>query len=433
MGKCHFDLTYKLGKDHTKEEFLRAVLVKLASTPGIPADAVKSNFKISESYEDLIQCKGYVSSDYSVLIGYDEKEQYRTTANKVLDAGDFYTYEGIGKIAPESGTYRVDTIKTRTVTRWSPYSGHTSGDYTTHVTGYGSITSDRITEVLKATKAEAEIIDNYTEPSDGAISAAKELCRKGVEAKINFPGDHHKDFKSEASVRIDSLKLYQIPVYTATFVYNGVNYRISDYAAGNFDIQLDSVSSLSEINTKIAASLKPLEKPWIVAKNVGWCLYLLLVALGFAAIPIAGYYRGWILVAGFLCVMYVFRMIVRIPFSIQLKKVVFGDMRLKLMELESVLAQMKMKKLSQSEEGHFVKPSKKDIKAYSGKPLHNKFDTVCSFFIAPLTASALATTTFAAFLKRTGSISTLGGFIAMSVILFVIEFALTDLFFLDHT
>lgn len=91
-------------------------------------------------------------------------------------------------------------------------------------------------------------------------------------------------------------------------------------------------------------------------------------------------------------------------------------MFLKLRELESVLAQMKMKKLSQSEEGHFVKPSKKDIKAYSGKPLHNKFDTVCSFFIAPLTASALATTTLAAHVQET-----FGDFIGMSAVLFVIE------------
>lgn len=93
-----FDKVYTVNKEHSKEQFIRAAMIKLASNPETPVDVVKADFgEVKESVKEVILCAGHVEADYTASIGYDRQEQYETTESKRLDEGDWYTYKGVQK------------------------------------------------------------------------------------------------------------------------------------------------------------------------------------------------------------------------------------------------------------------------------------------------------------------------------------------------
>lgn len=197
-----FNKVVTVKKEHSKEQFLRAAMIKLASDIETPIDVVKADFgEVKESVKEVILCTAHVESDYTASIGYDRQEQYQTTESKFLSEGDWYTCKGVQKRADRSGSYQVDVIKTRTVTDWQPYSGHIGGDATcVAMNGSEEYSEGRLIDVIKSTKDESVVEKGEAIVSPVGLKEVKENCRGVVESRIDFPGDHYKDVHSNASV-----------------------------------------------------------------------------------------------------------------------------------------------------------------------------------------------------------------------------------------
>ncbi|MDE6557495.1 MAG: hypothetical protein K2K39_00150 [Clostridia bacterium] len=90
----------------TSEDFMRAVLLKIAAEENAPADVftAASFSKPRLTTEEIIVTQAKVNLDYTCEIGYDKTEQYFDNYSK--------------------------TTKTRNVIDWKPFSGRTSGNET---------------------------------------------------------------------------------------------------------------------------------------------------------------------------------------------------------------------------------------------------------------------------------------------------------------
>ena len=112
-----FDAVFTVKKETSKEEFLRKLLIELASSSKTPTDVVNAKFgEVEESVREAIVCSAHVEMDYSASIGYDRVETYWTKEKRYNSSTKQYYY--------------VDVEKTRTVTDWQPFSSHISGDKT---------------------------------------------------------------------------------------------------------------------------------------------------------------------------------------------------------------------------------------------------------------------------------------------------------------
>lgn len=90
-----FEKVFTIEKEHSKKEFLRAAIIKIASDLDTPIDVVRAEFsEVKESVKEIILCTAHVESNYTASIGYDRKEQYQTTERKYVSAGDRYTCQG---------------------------------------------------------------------------------------------------------------------------------------------------------------------------------------------------------------------------------------------------------------------------------------------------------------------------------------------------
>ena len=147
-----FEQVYTVERELSKDQFMREVLVKLASHYDTPNDVCNASFgEITESIKEVIVCSAHVESDYSASIGYDRVEEYWDKEKK-------FDHNG--------GHYYVDVKKTRTVTDWHPHSGHIAGDATCAAFnedehGYAMDEHERIAPILRAIKEESIIHKSF--------------------------------------------------------------------------------------------------------------------------------------------------------------------------------------------------------------------------------------------------------------------------------
>lgn len=107
-----FDKVYTVKKEISKEQFMRAVLVRLASDMTVPVDAIRATFgEVRESEKEVVVCEGHVESDYTAEVGYDKEEEYTVQENKWMQEGDWYSYNGVKRQADRTGYFRADVVK----------------------------------------------------------------------------------------------------------------------------------------------------------------------------------------------------------------------------------------------------------------------------------------------------------------------------------
>lgn len=217
-----FDKVYTVKKEISKDQFLRQLIIKLSNSPDTPIGITKADFgDVKESIKEVILCAAHVEMDYSASIGYDRQEKYWTKEKK-----------------HDSSTgrdYYVDVEKTRTVTDWQPHSGHISGDETCVAfneeprrAGYEE--HEKIRKVILSINDEDIVEKGEAEVSYGGLETVKRTCEFMVGLGIRYPGDHHKDERTNGTVTVNELVCYKLPFYEVDYVYEGKTYHASGFA-----------------------------------------------------------------------------------------------------------------------------------------------------------------------------------------------------------
>jgi hypothetical protein len=244
-----FDAVFTVKKETSKEEFIRELLIELASSSKTPADVVKAKFgEVEESVREAIVCSAHVEMDYSASIGYDRQETYWTKEKKYNSSTKQYYY--------------VDVEKTRTVTDWRPFSSHISGDKTACAFNeeYALMTNDLIVDVIKSTQDSSIVAKGEATLTYAGLEEAKKACARFLEYEIDYPGDHHKDTKTNADVTVEIISCYKLPYYTVEFTYEGKKYTASGFACGRPNIRAElppnDVNIEEKVNKKTAKSKK---------------------------------------------------------------------------------------------------------------------------------------------------------------------------------
>lgn len=251
-----FDAVFTVKKETSKEEFLRELLIELASSSKTPADVVKAKFgEVEESVREAIVCSAHIEMDYSASVGYDRQETYWTKEKKYNSSTKQYYY--------------VDVEKTRTVTDWRPFSSHISGDKTAaafNESYSGIYDNDTIADVIKSTNSDSIVAKGEADVDYEGLEAAKKNCAFFLEMDISYPGDHHKDTRTNSDVTVESISCYKLPYYTVEFTYNGKKYSASGFACGNPNIRAElppnDINIEEEVKKKTDKSKKIKSGTW---------------------------------------------------------------------------------------------------------------------------------------------------------------------------
>lgn len=252
-----FDAVYTVKKETSKEEFLRQLIIELASSSKTPVDVVKAKFgEVEESVREAIVCTAHIETDYSASIGYDRLETYWTKEKKYNSSTKQYYY--------------VDVEKTRTVTDWQPFSGHISGEKTAaafNESYSGIYDNDIIVDVVKSTLSSNIVVKGEADVDYGGLEAAKKNCAFFLETEIRYPGDHHKDTRTNSDVTVETISCYKLPYYTVDFTYGGKKYSASGFACGNPNISAElppnDINIEEEVKKKTEKSEKLKKNTWL--------------------------------------------------------------------------------------------------------------------------------------------------------------------------
>lgn len=287
-----FDRVRTAKATYTKDEFIRSVLIELARQIETPVDVVKADFgEVSENNREVLGCKAHVECDYTASIGYNRTEQYQTTESKYLNEGDWYTYDGVRKRAAYNGSYKVDCVKQRTVTDWSPHHGHISGDSTSLVFNEKGRSLDvydeafMLSEIISSLKNENVIETGSADVLSDRLEAAKAFCDWQVHKDVNFPGDCYKDDCYNSAIDVKYLECFILPFYEVNFKYNGKEYHASGFPCGdNMQVQTEYPPDEIDIDTVAENETKIYKK----GKIAGWSCFagLFCLACGLLAVNI---------------------------------------------------------------------------------------------------------------------------------------------------
>lgn len=265
-----FDSVFTVKKEITKETFLREALIEISKESESPIDVVNSTFgEVRESVKEVMLCSAHVESDYTASIGYDRKEQYQTTESRYLHQGDWYTCGGVQKRADYNGNFKVDCVKERIVTDWQPHSGHISGDATCARMNGEDDTSISIVNILKTIKDDSIVEKGEAEVDNESFRRVQTQCEVNVESGIHFPGDHHKDFSSDADITVKSLECYKLPFYEVEYTYNGKKYKVEGFACGELEVAAQTPPN----NVNIDAVAERDTKKYKTGKIAGWSAF----------------------------------------------------------------------------------------------------------------------------------------------------------------
>lgn len=100
------------------------------------------------------------------------------------------------------------------------------------------------------------VAQGQAEVDSESFSRVQMRCEAEVESRIAFPGDHYKDFRSNADTTVLSLDCYRLPFYEVEYVYNGKKYKVEAFACGELDVAAEippndiNLEALAESNTK---------------------------------------------------------------------------------------------------------------------------------------------------------------------------------------
>lgn len=342
-----FETTFMVKREISKDDFLRAVLVKLGSNYDTPTNVCNAKFgEVRETIKEVIVCSAHVESDYTASIGYDRQEEYWDKEKKV----DY--------VNGNRREYLVDVKKTRIVTDWQPHSGHIGGDATCCAFNEGDDRfaideHDRLVTVIKAIDTKNIVEKGEADVSYGGLETAKRNCEFFVEMGIHYPGDHHKDERSNATVEVTKLSCYKLPYYIVEFEFDGQSYTAEGFACGDVAVETE----LPPNNVNIQEILDSESKPYKKKIKTGWILFgvsivLASVVSGFAYFSV-WLNLFWILVPAFL----VFAIIATTKgnkfYNARQKELKSDNKKTKLNNLKAALSARGYEELSEEEEKLF--------------------------------------------------------------------------------
>lgn len=299
-----FKSVFTVKKEICEDDFLRAVLVKLAASSKTPVDVVNARFgAVQESIREVILGNAYVQTDYTASVGYDRTEHYMTTEKKYDSKTKEYYY--------------VNVPKTRTVTDWHPYSGSISGEKVcaafneNDCTMAGLVQHDLLAKVITTTDDDSVVPGGEARVSPLALETVKENCAFFVHGDIEYPGDRVKDKRYQDQVTVDdSLSCYRLPFYEVDFTYNGKQYRASGFACGVSNVMAEMPIediSIEEKAKKETQKLKTLKtNTWfgflgsfalsclLCGIGIYWSWFVPLIALVAAVVLHVQYDRAYI-------------------------------------------------------------------------------------------------------------------------------------------
>ena len=274
-----FDAIYTAHREYSKEQFLRAVLLKLGSSPQTPIDAVKAEFgEVRESCKQVITCTAFIETNYTASIGYDRTETYWTKEKKYDSNTKQYYYE--------------DVQKTRIVTDWQPHHGYHSGEeqgvlFNEDENSMGWYEQEQLLRnVISAIPQENFAIGGEAVVSLRALEKVKMCCEATLHSRIRFPGDRQKDKNFNDNTEIKRVVCFILPYYEVDFSYKGKTYHAGGFACGNPNITCELPPNDINIGEKAAEETKSAK----TVKNIAWFGFLGLFALACVMIKFAMYW-----------------------------------------------------------------------------------------------------------------------------------------------
>ena len=271
-----FEKVFTVDKNLTRDEFIKKVIIRLGTDKNSPVDVCNAEFgEIVETTREVILCFSYADLDYTTSIGYKRTEEYWDKEKKVK------------KINGERHEYLVDVKKKRTVTDWTPLSGHISGDAEAYVFNEDnpsimvnrdeleslmeSIASESISEI-----SETKMVSNY------GLDRAKEVCKRIVQSRIHYPGDCHEGTSSSGTIDVKALHCYILPLYCLDFVYNGETYHAYEFACGKTMLLVDIPKNEHSIEENVDKETK---KSRVIFQSLGFAsiigLFISFILTGF--------------------------------------------------------------------------------------------------------------------------------------------------------
>lgn len=327
-----FDTVYTVKREISKEQFTRALLIKLAQSEDAPTDICTAKLgEIRESVNDVIFCEGHVETDFTASVGYTREEEY-------------WDYE-------KRGDSMVRVKKKRKVTDWQPYSGHLNGDKKVVCFNRPSDDYDEALEeselaldALRTTSENNIEKKGVAEVSSSGLSMAKKMCATAMELDIRYPGDVQKDKKASSSVTINELECYKAPYYDVRFTYGDRDYAASGFACGTPNV----MTELPPNNVDAKAIANKETKGFKVGMIISW---LSVLAAFIAAVAVGG--LVWIAPAALL----VLAIVITVVGNSKYNKILFGiknnNKALKKEGLKAALASLGLGELTPEEEERF--------------------------------------------------------------------------------
>ena len=223
-----FEAVYTHKVERSKQDFLRKLFVRLGSHAEAATDILNSTFsEVEEKNRDVVFYTCHIDADFSVSIGYDRKELY----------WDKEKYTESGK------TYYRNVQKERTVTDWNLMTGQYSMD-SSAVTYNNkedlidqSLEYKELDDFFKNIETEKLTVQGESTLNPEAYEKAKYIAKLNADLKKEFslPGDHRKDFNSDAKYSNEAVSCIKLPYYTVEYNYNGTTYKYGGFACGKVD------------------------------------------------------------------------------------------------------------------------------------------------------------------------------------------------------
>lgn len=272
----------------TKDEFLRATLIKFAQDENVDPKIFESNFNVEQFEKKFYLFYGNVESSYTCAIG-----NYRTENYVEMEQKQKLVKQLDGSSKWEWVTEPVN--KTRTVTDWSPFTNTTKGTAKAVVAEGGNWIEDcYLVKNLIPTREKKEKIDD-DEILSSVISGGQEQVADEFASSIkgNLPGDTYKDFSHFSTVKIIEVESYIAPYYTISYDYKGKK-RSFDQCASSKDFSLalddDEKEKLKyvPIDTKEKAKEDKSVKKLTKMRNISWIVGIILAAV-LMNVPLVGF------------------------------------------------------------------------------------------------------------------------------------------------
>ena len=238
---------YIINRERTlDDEFRREAYVALTEDRRTPVDVSNGVFDyIGEGVEQYIEVDAVANITYSATVGYDYQVQY----TEVDSNGNRHT-------------------KTKTETRWEPFSGSLIKDSTVYVgNDEHSFRQKSFEHALKSANIGSVVPYNGTQavdvaplpPERSAIEDAKKTCidRAESEAKRSLPGDHYRDFHASGSATVKSVNSYAAPTQDSLLNYKDTDYLCQSFAFGSFVLDGDVPDDSNSIHKAVEKRTTP--------------------------------------------------------------------------------------------------------------------------------------------------------------------------------